>query len=149
MSDATPDTRSTRFTPAPAEVLTSAEMAAADAHAIANGVPSLTLMENAGHAVAVEAADLVATAAAPRARIAVLCGPGNNGGDGFAAARHLKEMGADVALFALRPPAQLKGDAAAMAQRWDGPVQGFDAIDPAAPFDLLIDAAFGTGLRAD
>ena len=90
-------------------LLTVEEMAAADRFAVDAGVPSLTLMENAGRAVADEAGKLVKTGA----RIAILCGPGNNGGDGFVAARLLKVRGYDVRVSCLVPVAQLKGDAAA------------------------------------
>ena len=100
------------------ELLTTEEMAEADRRAVALGVPSLTLMENAGRAVADEAAKMVP----PGARIAVLCGPGNNGGDGFVAARFLRERGYDVRLACLVPVAQLKGDAAEMAKRWGGEI---------------------------
>src|SRR6185312_432725 len=94
------------------EVLTTAEMAAADAMAVARGVPSLTLMENAGRAVAEE----IAARFAP-CRAVVLCGPGNNGGDGYVAARLLKARGFDAVVA---HETVGKGDAAAMAARWDG-----------------------------
>jgi NAD(P)H-hydrate epimerase len=123
------------------ELLTTAEMAEADRLAVAAGVPSLTLMENAGRAIANEAARMVA----PAARIVVLCGPGNNGGDGFVAARLLKERGYDVGVALLGDRARLKGDAAAMAARWTGDV--LPATGPAlAGADLVIDALFGAGL---
>lgn len=126
------------------ELLTCQEMAEADRRAVALGVPSLTLMENAGRAVADEAQKMVA----PGARIAVLCGPGNNGGDGFVAARYLKERGHDVRVACVVPVQQLKGDAAEMARRWDGEV----AEDPRewnlpwSQVKLTIDALFGAGL---
>src|SRR5712691_5982337 len=71
------------------ELLSTAEMGEADRRTIAGGVPGSTLMENAGRAVA----DLVATRHPPGSRIAVAAGPGNNGGDGFVAARMLAERG--------------------------------------------------------
>ena len=123
------------------ELLTAAEMARADQLTIAAGVPALTLMEHAGRAVAEEAARVVG----PGARVAVLCGPGNNGGDGFVAARLLSEEGYAVRLALLGEIDKLKGDAAAMAARWKGEVHPL-APDLIAAADLILDALFGAGL---
>jgi NAD(P)H-hydrate epimerase len=119
------------------EILTNAQMAAADNFAAMAGTPTLTLMENAGRAVA----DAIASRFAPCAT-AVLCGPGNNGGDGFVAARLLAERGFKVRLAAWDT---YKGDAAAIADRWKG------GSEPLAPrvldgAGLAVDALFGTGL---
>ena len=124
------------------ELLTAAEMGRADALAMAQGVPGLALMENAGRAVAEAAAAL-----APRAgaAIVVVCGPGNNGGDGFVAARLLREQGYRVRLGLLGSREALEGDAAAMAQRWDDRVEPLD-VATLADADLIIDALFGAGL---
>lgn len=123
-----------------AEILTVDEMTASDRYAVAHGVPSLVLMENAGRAVA----DAVA-ARWKACRVTVVCGPGNNGGDGFVAARHLKNRGWHVRLALLVPIATLRGDAAEMAKRWDGPVV---PISPSMleGTDLVVDALFGAGL---
>lgn len=122
-------------------LLTNQEMARADTLAAASGVPSLALMENAGRAVAAEAERMVS----PGARIVVVCGPGNNGGDGFVAARLLKERGYNVQLGLLGDLARLKGDAAAMAARWKG--TALDAVTlPLGVADLVVDALFGAGL---
>jgi len=123
------------------ELLTTEEMARADGLAVQAGVESLTLMENAGRAVAAEAALMVGCGA----RVAVLCGPGNNGGDGFVAARRLVESGFDVGVALLGPRDALKGDAAAMARRWTGPVEplAFASLERA---QLIVDALFGAGL---
>ena len=119
------------------EVLTNAQMAAADNFAAMAGIATLTLMENAGRAVA----DAVAARSAPCA-VAVLCGPGNNGGDAFVAARHLKQRGFDVRLAAFPT---YKGDAAAMADKWSGDCA---KISPAIleGAELVVDGLFGAGL---
>ena len=123
------------------EVLTNDEMAEVDRRAVALGVPSLALMENAGKAVADEAAKMVL----PDARIAVLCGPGNNGGDGFVAARYLKRRGFDARVACLVPAGQLTGDAAVMARKWDMPIRAANP-DALQSMHLVIDALFGAGL---
>ena len=104
------------------ELLTTAEMSEADRTAAASGIPSLDLMENAGRAVADAAIRMVG----PGSRALVLCGPGNNGGDGFVAARLLALRGLDVALALLGPRSALRGDAAAMAGYADAILGGGD-----------------------
>lgn len=122
-------------------LLTTEEMSRADQAAVALGIPSLTLMQNAGRAVSDAAMAMVK----PGSRVAVLCGPGNNGGDGFVAARHLKRASYDVRLHLLGEKSALKGDAAEMARWWDGPVR---PLDPSAveSMNLVVDALFGAGL---
>lgn len=121
-----------------------AEMSRADRLAVADGVPSLTLMENAGRAVAAAAREMVPDGA----RIAVLCGPGNNGGDGFVAARLLRASGYRVGVAAQGERTAWIGDAAAMLSRWDGDIVRADEIS-LTDFDLVIDALFGAGLSRD
>jgi NAD(P)H-hydrate epimerase len=123
-----------------AEILTVAEMGEADRLAVQAGASSRGLMENAGRALADEVDEHC-----PLASVLVLCGPGNNGGDGFVAARHLRTRGYRVRLALLGASSALKGDAAFMAQAWRGPVVALSppALDGA---DLVIDALFGAGL---
>ena len=123
------------------ELLTTKEMARADALTIASGTPGIVLMEAAGKAVA----DEVLRCVPDDSSVLVLCGPGNNGGDGFVAARLLKERGLSVRLALLGAKDALKGDAREMAAGWDG------AIVPLGPnlvegAKVVIDAIFGAGL---
>jgi hydroxyethylthiazole kinase-like uncharacterized protein yjeF len=122
-----------------AEIITNAQMRAIDAAAAAAGVSTRTLMQNAGEAVAAA----VAARFAPQPT-AVLCGPGNNGGDGFVAARALKQRGWPVWVETLVPPGQLTGDAADAADAWDG--ETFPIGQSARTAELFIDALFGAGL---
>ena len=121
------------------ELLTTAEMAQADRLTIAGGTPGIALMENAGRAVADAAGALQGQ------RLVIVAGPGNNGGDGFVAARHLAERGYAVRVSFVGDKKRLKGDAAMAAEQWSGPVE------PASPVsltdcDIIIDALFGAGL---
>jgi NAD(P)H-hydrate epimerase len=127
----------------------SAEMRAIDRAAIEEmGIPSLALMERAGAAVAEAAAPL----AGPGGRFRVLCGGGNNGGDGYVAARLLAGSGRTVDVLALVPTDRLSPDAAAMRERAAAAgVAIRDAagrVEPlaAAPGDVVVDALLGTGL---
>ena len=116
-------------------------MAEAERLTIEGGAGGIDLMENAGRAVA----DCVAANHPAAARIIVVAGPGNNGGDGFVAARILAERGCRVRMLLLGDPERLKGDAARMAKRWTGPVEPATA-DPLITADVIIDALFGAGL---
>lgn len=121
-------------------LLTAKEMGRADALAQAAGVSARALMENAGGAVVRN----IRRRFPPQA-VAVLCGPGNNGGDGFVVARLLKEMGWPVRVALLGSRDALMGDAAANAARWP------DAIESLSPSvldgsTLAVDALFGAGL---
>lgn len=127
------------------ELLTTDQMYRADAYAISHGTPGAVLMERAGRGVV----DSI-LAHVPRGRVLVLCGPGNNGGDGFVIARHLVEEGWSVHLVLISGTVEtLKGDASVMAGRWakecDGEVLSLDD-GPLPQADLVVDAVFGAGL---
>lgn len=125
-------------------VLTVAQMREADRMAIARGTAGIVLMERAGAAVAEHARD-----GFPAAQdVLVLCGPGNNGGDGFVAARLLARGGVRVRVALLGERGALTGDAATAASGWTGEVLDATAVDPARG-ELVIDALFGTGLTRD
>jgi hydroxyethylthiazole kinase-like uncharacterized protein yjeF len=117
-------------------------MARADALAIAGGIPGPRLMQAAGRAVA-----RAAQRRFPVGRTLVLAGPGNNGGDGYVAARLLEQAGWPVAVAALAPP-RPGSDAALAAAGWRGPMAPFTPAE-AARAALVIDAVFGAGLARD
>ncbi len=121
-------------------LLTPAEMATADQAAIASGVNELGLMEAAGRAVA----DAVGRRWSMQP-VVVLCGPGNNGGDGFVAARHLAAEGWPVRLGLLGDREKLQGAAAHHAARFRGMVEPLEP-DMLEGAGLAIDAIFGAGL---
>ncbi len=129
-------------------IVGSAEMREIDRVAIeVFGIPSLTLMDRAGRAVAEAALEL----AAPKGRFVVVCGGGNNGGDGYVAARLLRGAGRDARVFALVPPERLSPDARAVrdqANRAGVPVDeaGELAELEAGVGDVVVDAILGTGL---
>jgi len=118
-------------------------MARADRYAVEMGIPSFTLMERAGTAVA----DAVARFPLST-RVVVLCGPGNNGGDGFVAARVLTQRGFRVRVALLGTVAQLAGDARRAAERWRGPVEEPAVLD-LTDAGVIVDALYGAGLTRD
>jgi NAD(P)H-hydrate epimerase len=133
-------------------VVTAAEMRALDRATIDEvGIPGLTLMETAGRAVAAAAARMV-----HRGHVAVVCGPGNNGGDGYVAARVLREQGLDAVVYLAAPRSAVRGDAAAhlaILENVGGVVRMIDTPealgelgDAIAGAALAIDALFGVGL---
>jgi hydroxyethylthiazole kinase-like uncharacterized protein yjeF len=123
------------------ELLTAAEMAEADRLAISGGMPSSQLMEKAGRAVA----DAVGRRCEGR-HIIVVAGPGNNGGDGFVAARHLAERGHTVTVALVGERAKLSGDAAIAAERWTGTTITARPEHLVGKGTIIVDALFGAGL---
>jgi len=115
------------------------------------GVPSHTLMENAGTAVA----EFVVRQYGAARKIAVVCGKGNNGGDGFVAARKLREAGREVDVVYLADPAELRGDAALMFEKLGSQAVivraaeelKSNAVRTALAGDVIVDAILGTGFR--
>lgn len=119
-------------------ILTAKAMRSAEQTVIDGGTSVEQLMERAGTGLA----EAVYRFAGPRPAL-VLCGPGNNGGDGYVAARHLAKRGVKVRVAALSDP---KSDAAKWARaEWNGDVERLSADTASAP--LIIDALFGTGLK--
>jgi NAD(P)H-hydrate epimerase len=134
------------------KIVTAAEMREIDrATSERFGVPSLTLMENAGTAVA----EFVLSYYPIAKSIGVICGKGNNGGDGFVAARRLSTAGKEVRVLLLADPAELRGDAAEMFKRMQLSCvvarsgDDLDGEKARATFasDLIVDAILGTGFR--
>jgi len=122
------------------DILTVAETTAADRAAISAGTPGFDLMLRAGRAVA----EAITARWSPRPTL-VLCGPGNNGGDGFVAAQALAEAGWPVNIALMGERDQLSGDAALAAGQWPGTTA---ILNPkvVAGAELIIDAVFGAGL---
>src|SRR5580698_4809841 len=134
------------------KILSTEEMRAIDrATSERFGVPSLTLMENAGAAVG----DYVLSHYAAARHVVVFCGKGNNGGDGFVAARRLQESGTKVQVILLADPADLHGDAAAMLGKLQSPAITVrssaelksEQVRLAMQADLYLDAVLGTGFK--
>jgi hydroxyethylthiazole kinase-like uncharacterized protein yjeF len=124
---------------APDEILTTAEMAGVDAAAVESGISIDRLMQAAGRAVA----EVLSAEHPMTVPIAVLCGPGNNGGDGYVAARALADRGYAVDVLANRRPKQ---DAAARAAaRWGKRVRPLADFQPQS-YGVVIDALYGAGL---
>ncbi|BDA84699.1 bifunctional NAD(P)H-hydrate repair enzyme [Aureimonas sp. SA4125] len=122
-------------------LLDPAEMGEADRLTFQAGTPGIVLMERAGQAVA----DALRDAFPDARRVAILAGLGNNGGDGYVAARLLREAGLAVAVFSSVASTTLKGDAAWAAQSFGGPVEPLEAFS-ADGADIVVDAIFGAGL---
>jgi NAD(P)H-hydrate epimerase len=135
-------------------VLGAVEAREADARAIAAGTPGIVLMERASEAVARECARAVAVRPLRGERVVVLCGTGNNGGDGFGAARLLRRspLVGEVAVLLLGGRGRVEGDAARMLARLEaegGAVVEVNAkagLEPLRGATLVVDALFGTGL---
>jgi len=119
------------------------------------GVPSLTLMENAGKSVVAFIKQRFAKLG--RRRIVILCGKGNNGGDGFVVARQLLEMGARPAVYLFADPSEVRGDAAMNLKRWQDAARDLKIVrneiewqaakSALASADIIVDALLGTGAR--
>ena len=134
------------------ELLTAAQMRNLEQAAIDSGeVTGLELMERAGQGVVEAIFEEWPDFAKTPHRAVVLCGPGNNGGDGFVVARLLKEAGWEVEVFLYGDPDKLPRDARLNYERWQKlgniRVADYDTIKQYAPFDLRVDAVFGAGLR--
>jgi len=130
----------------PVALLTAEESRNADLAAIADSTPGDTLMENAGRAIV----DLITQEYKP-CKIVVVCGTGNNGGDGFVTARMLKEKNWDVTLASVGNIDDIKGDAKAAKDKWNmagGATLTFKR-EMLADAALVVDAIFGTGLMRD
>jgi ADP-dependent NAD(P)H-hydrate dehydratase / NAD(P)H-hydrate epimerase len=140
------------------KVLTAAEMREVDRLTGERyAIPSLQLMETAGRRVADACYPAIDRSTTEPARIAVLCGKGNNGGDGFVAARHLQSPGTKVSLYLFSEPGDLHGDAAANFHRWAASGNPVTSITDETAWqaawmeisraNVIVDAIFGTGFR--
>jgi NAD(P)H-hydrate epimerase len=129
---------------------------ALDRHAVdVCKVPSLVLMENAGRGAAELVTRRISDLGVSGAPVAIVCGAGNNGGDGFVVARRLRAGGHDARVFLVAKPEQLKGDARANYDAWIGVGGGVVGVgdgeaprlsDGISPCPIVVDGLFGTGL---
>jgi hydroxyethylthiazole kinase-like uncharacterized protein yjeF len=126
------------------ELLTRAQMGQIDEWSVAGGVSGIDRIEMAGAAVA----DVASTLSAAPGPVLVVCGPGNNGADGFVAARLLSERGYEVRLALIGDRSALKADAAEAAGRWRGEARRFEP-SLALGCALIVDAIYGAGLSRD
>ncbi len=129
----------------PPELLTASDMRAAEDTVIATGTLGITLMERAGAAIA----DVVAARFGGLRTAAVICGPGNNGGDGFVVARLLEQRGVSTTVFTLVPREASTGNAARAAAQWCGTCQPLTEAVSLDGFEIVIDALFGIGINRD
>jgi NAD(P)H-hydrate epimerase len=140
------------------KVLTAAEMREVDRLTCERyGIPSLQLMEAAGSRVADACHNAIDRATPAPKKIAVLCGKGNNGGDGLVAARHLQSRGTQVKVYLFSEPRDLRGDLATNLQRWTATGNEVTSIIDDAVWqsawleiskaNIILDAIFGTGFR--
>jgi NAD(P)H-hydrate epimerase len=140
------------------KALTAAEMREVDRlTSERHGIPSLQLMEAAGRRVAEACREIVHASERHPRKICVLCGKGNNGGDGLVVARHVQAANAVVKVYLFAQPKELHGDAATNLQRWCEAASGVVPIldetawtaawPDVAGADVIIDAIFGTGFR--
>jgi ADP-dependent NAD(P)H-hydrate dehydratase / NAD(P)H-hydrate epimerase len=140
------------------KVLTAAEMREVDRLTSERyAIPSLQLMETAGRRLADACYHAMDRATTESTKIAVLCGKGNNGGDGFVAARHLQSPGTKVTLYLFSEPRDLQGDAATNFHRWTAIGNYVASITDETAWQtawpeiseahVIVDAIFGTGFR--
>jgi hydroxyethylthiazole kinase-like uncharacterized protein yjeF len=140
------------------KVLTAEEMREVDRLTTERyGIPSLQLMEAAGTRVADACHVWISSTTTEPRHVAILCGKGNNGGDGFVAARHLQSLGARVKIYLFSEPRDLRGDAATNLQRWTATGNNVISITDEAAWQtawpeisnahIVVDAIFGTGFR--
>jgi NAD(P)H-hydrate epimerase len=135
------------------KLVTAKQMQAIDAEAIGNrGIPGLTLMENAGRGIAEHIRSLLIGDVTNK-RFAIVCGKGNNGGDGFVIGRYVHSWGAHVEFFLLGRVADLEGDAATNCKRAADinlpivEVSSEANLPDLSTYDMIVDAIFGTGFR--
>ncbi|HKQ46708.1 MAG TPA: NAD(P)H-hydrate epimerase [Phycisphaerae bacterium] len=132
--------------------MTRAQVREIDRRAIEEfGIPGIVLMENAGRGTA----EFIMRTLRPAGPIGIVCGGGNNGGDGFVIARHLANAGLEIVLFLACDPARLKGDAAVnygivekmklRSYPFDSPEQVHAASPALHQSDVIVDAILGTG----